>query len=91
MQDDVLMYSLTPRETLEFAANMRIPDDSGISKSQRVEEIIRELNLASCQNTRIGAPGLVRGISGGERKRVAIGSEIINNPSLLFVDEPTRY
>ena len=41
-----------------------------------------------CQNTIIGG-ALVRGISGGERKRVCIGNEILLNPSLLFLDEPT--
>lgn len=42
----------------------------------------------SCQDTMIGG-SFVRGISGGERKRVCIGNEIIINPSLLFLDEPT--
>lgn len=41
-----------------------------------------------CQDTMIGGT-FVRGISGGERKRVCIGNEIIINPSLLFLDEPT--
>ena len=69
---------------------MRIPKTATHEqKAARVEEIIKELNLRNCQNTRVGAPGVKRGISGGERKRVAIGTEIVNNPSLLFVDEPT--
>lgn len=42
----------------------------------------------SCQDIVIGGK-LVRGISGGERKRVCIGNEILLNPSLLFLDEPT--
>lgn len=42
----------------------------------------------SCQDTMIGG-SFVRGVSGGERKRVCIGNEIIINPSLLFLDEPT--
>ncbi|XP_028055889.1 ABC transporter G family member 22-like isoform X2 [Camellia sinensis] len=41
-----------------------------------------------CQDTMIGS-SFVRGVSGGERKRVCIGNEIIINPSLLFLDEPT--
>jgi len=41
-----------------------------------------------CQDTIIGG-SYVRGVSGGERKRVCIGNEIIINPSLLFLDEPT--
>nr|GMD91111.1 ABC transporter G family member 22-like isoform X1 [Ipomoea batatas] len=50
--------------------------------------VICELGLERCQNTIIGG-ALIRGISGGERKRVCIGNEILLNPSLLFLDEPT--
>lgn len=57
-------------------------------KLQRVEEVISELNLNSCANTKIGN-ALVRGISGGERKRTSIGVELIKDPSVLFLDEPT--
>jgi ATP-binding cassette subfamily G (WHITE) protein 2 len=85
MQDDVLMKTQTPREILQFAANLRIPNTvSPKEKEDRVNTILKELNLVNCQHTQVGAPGLKRGISGGERKRVAIGAEIINNPSLLF-------
>ena len=53
--------------------------------------MLEELNLIKCQNTPIGSPGIKKGVSGGERKRTSIGNELIDNPSLLFVDEPTRY
>ena len=46
------------------------------------------MNMRRCQDTMIGG-SFVRGVSGGERKRVCIGNEIIINPSLLFLDEPT--
>ena len=57
-------------------------------KLQRVDQIIQELRLIKCQNTKIGGP-LVKGISGGERKRTSIGVELITDPSLIFLDEPT--
>ncbi|MBM4179763.1 MAG: ATP-binding cassette domain-containing protein [Ignavibacteria bacterium] len=50
--------------------------------------MINKLKLHKCQNTRIGGP-LVKGVSGGERKRTSIGVELITDPSLIFLDEPT--
>ncbi|CAL5423761.1 unnamed protein product [Camellia sinensis] len=57
-------------------------------KEKRAIDVIDELGLERCQDTMIGS-SFVRGVSGGERKRVCIGNEIIINPSLLFLDEPT--
>jgi len=54
----------------------------------RVENIIQELRLTKCENTKIGGP-LVKGVSGGERKRTSIGVELITDPYLVFLDEPT--
>lgn len=44
---------------------------------QRVDDVITELNLTSCQDTLIGTPGLIPGISGGERKRLGFASEVL--------------
>ncbi|XP_074351255.1 ABC transporter G family member 22-like isoform X2 [Apium graveolens] len=88
-QDDVLFPHLTVRETLTYAALLRLPKTlSKQEKEQRAADVIYELGLERCQDTMIGG-SFVRGISGGERKRVCIGNEIIINPSLLFLDEPT--
>ncbi|KAI9166025.1 hypothetical protein LWI28_024853 [Acer negundo] len=57
-------------------------------KKQRVEKLIDQLGLTSARNTFIGDEG-TRGVSGGERRRVSIGVDIIHGPSLLFLDEPT--
>lgn len=54
----------------------------------RVEELISTLKLTKCQNTKIGGP-LIKGVSGGERKRTSIGVELITDPNLIFLDEPT--
>ena len=53
-----------------------------------VENLIESLGLQKAANTKIGG-SLVKGISGGERKRTSIGVELITNPSLIFLDEPT--
>ncbi|KAK3028855.1 hypothetical protein RJ639_038540 [Escallonia herrerae] len=89
LQDDVVFPHLTVKETLTYAALLRLPSTlSKEEKKERAMHVIGELGLERCQNTIIGGP-LVRGVSGGERKRVCIGNEILLNPSLLFLDEPT--
>ncbi|KAK6157720.1 hypothetical protein DH2020_011968 [Rehmannia glutinosa] len=88
-QDDVLYPHLTVLETLTYTALLKLP--STLSKKEKMDQaemIIVELGLTRCRNSVIGGP-LLRGISGGERKRVSIGQEMLVNPSLLLVDEPT--
>lgn len=88
-QDDVLFPNLTVRETLTYAALLRLPSTlTKQQKEERAREVVYELGLERCQDTIIGG-AFVRGISGGERKRVCIGHEILTDPSLLFLDEPT--
>lgn len=48
-----------------------------------------QLSLTKCQNTPIGIPGRIKGISGGERKRLSFAAEVLTNPHLMFCDEPT--
>jgi ABC-type multidrug transport system ATPase subunit len=54
----------------------------------RVNNLLEVMKLESCQNTFVGNE-LIKGISGGERKRASIGYELITNPRLLILDEPT--
>ncbi|XWS09622.1 hypothetical protein CRYUN_Cryun39dG0005500 [Craigia yunnanensis] len=87
-QDDMLLPQLTVEETLVFSAFVRLPSDmSQQQKYAKVEMIMKGLGLERCRHTRIG--GLVKGISGGERKRTSIGYQILVDPSLLLLDEPT--
>ncbi|KAJ4904593.1 ABC-2 type transporter family protein [Raphanus sativus] len=88
-QDDVLFPHLTVKETLTYTALLRLPKTlTKLQKEQRAVSVIQELGLERCQDTMIGG-SFVRGVSGGEKKRVCIGNEIMTNPSLLFLDEPT--
>lgn len=48
-----------------------------------------QLSLTKCQNTIIGVPGRMKGLSGGERKRLSFASEALTDPPLLLCDEPT--
>uniref|UniRef100_A0A7N1A4L7 ABC transporter domain-containing protein n=1 Tax=Kalanchoe fedtschenkoi TaxID=63787 RepID=A0A7N1A4L7_KALFE len=88
-QDDVLFPHLTVKETLTYSARLRLSKTmTKQEKEKRASDVIYELGLERCQDTMIGG-SFVRGVSGGERKRVCIGNEILINPSLLFLDEPT--
>jgi ATP-binding cassette, subfamily G (WHITE), eye pigment precursor transporter len=58
-------------------------------KINRVNEVLREFNLTNRSNVAIGIPGRLKGISGGEKRRLAFASEILTDPALLFCDEPT--
>ena len=82
-----MFQTMTVRECLEFAAKLKYKGTYA-EKMQRVEDIVTELRLNKCQNTKIGGP-LVKGVSGGERKRTSIGVELITDPTLIFLDEPT--
>ena len=71
------------------AARFRLPrDTSPEAKQERVDALIQELGLIKAKDTKIGDEKY-RGVSGGERKRTNIGVELIKDPSLLFLDEPT--
>ncbi|XP_064613725.1 protein white-like [Liolophura sinensis] len=66
--------------------------DKHVTKNQRlarVEKVINEMGLSKCADTLIGTPGRIKGISGGEMKRLSFASEILTNPALMFCDEPT--
>lgn len=89
-QEDNLIPTLSPWEILLFTANMRLPKSlSSAEKEQRVTDLLHELGLTHVKDTLVGTPGVSRGLSGGERKRVNIAGQLISSPSILFLDEPT--
>lgn len=89
-QQDLFIGTLTVKEHLTFQALLRMGKQyTTEQKKQRVKEVMNQLGLMKCSNTIIGVPGRIKGISGGENKRLSFASEIITNPNLLFVDEPT--
>ena len=67
---------------------MRTNCENDIELYDRVEEIIERLGLEECAETFFGG-SLIKGLSGGEKKRTCIGYELITNPSCLILDEPT--
>ncbi|XP_066548882.1 broad substrate specificity ATP-binding cassette transporter ABCG2-like isoform X2 [Amia ocellicauda] len=89
VQDDVVMGNLTVRENLLFSAALRLPTSISFKdKEERVANVISELGLTRVADSRVGTH-LIRGVSGGERKRTSIGMELITEPPVLFLDEPT--
>ena len=83
-QDDIIMGTLTVRENLQFAANMRLRNCSKEEKLERVNEIIQDLGLDKCQHTKVGTV-MIQGVSGGEKKRCNIGIELVTKPQVLFL------
>ncbi|KAL9377761.1 hypothetical protein Peur_029096 [Populus x canadensis] len=86
-QKDTLFPLLTVEETLMFSAKLRLrlPQDQ---LSSEVKFLMHELGLDHVAMTRVG-DDRVRGISGGERRRVSIGVDVIHDPEVLILDEPT--
>ena len=88
-QDDTLQSTSTPREAIRFSAKLRLPKGTSDEQLDELTEImLEELGLADCGDTLIGGP-LVKGISGGERKRTSVGVELVVKPSTVLLDEPT--
>ncbi|KAL3996597.1 un [Sarotherodon galilaeus] len=89
VQEDVVMGTLTVRENLRFSAALRLHVSvPQVEKEARVSHLIKELGLTEVADSKVGTQ-MTRGISGGERKRTNIGMELIIDPAVLFLDEPT--
>ncbi|KAE8148190.1 P-loop containing nucleoside triphosphate hydrolase protein [Aspergillus avenaceus] len=87
--DDALMPSLTVRESLRFAAGLRLPQwMSREEKTHRAEEVLLKMGLKECADNLIGNE-LIKGISGGEKRRVTIAIQVLTDPKVLLLDEPT--
>ncbi|CAL8086226.1 unnamed protein product [Calicophoron daubneyi] len=89
VQDNIAINTLTVRENIAFSAALRVP--SGVTAGERkakVASVIEELGLDAVADRLLGTE-YVRGISGGERKRTCIGIELVKDPAVLFLDEPT--
>jgi ABC-type multidrug transport system ATPase subunit len=88
-QDDSLQVTATPREAIKFSAKMRLPrsmTEEGLNNL--TETMLEELGLTDCADVLVGG-ALLKGISGGQRKRTSVGVELVAHPALVFLDEPT--
>jgi ABC-type multidrug transport system ATPase subunit len=89
VQDDLFYETLTVREHLVFQGLLRLGGvDSRDEVELRVDKTMREFGLMKVASSLVGGVR-VRGISGGERKRLSLASEVLGDPVIFFVDEPT--
>lgn len=84
LQDDIMDVTLTPRQLFTFYVKLRGIRDV----KKKVDDVIILMCLERCADTIVG-DAFRRGISGGEKKRTSIAIELISDPNLLFLDEPT--
>jgi ABC-type multidrug transport system ATPase subunit len=88
-QEDALMGALTVRETLYFAAQLSLPRSVGKEeRKHRIEALLSSFGLQRQAQVLVGTP-IRKGISGGQKRRVSVASQLITSPKILFLDEPT--
>ncbi|XP_076915722.1 ABC transporter G family member 1-like [Bidens hawaiensis] len=88
-QEKALTWTLTVKETLYYSAELQLPKSMPRSqKRERADKIIKDMGLQDSMNTRIGGWG-IKGLSGGQKRRLSVCIELLTHPKLLLLDEPT--
>lgn len=88
-QEDLFFSQLTVRETLSLATELQLPEILSVEeRDEYVNSLLFKLGLVSCADSNVG-DAKVRGISGGEKKRLSLACELIASPSVIYADEPT--
>ncbi|XP_041985675.1 ATP-binding cassette sub-family G member 4-like [Aricia agestis] len=82
-QDDNMRSYLTLYEAMHFAAALKLPHLTTMERHRKIIDILIDLNIYQSQRTLIGK------LSGGEKRRLAVSLELLSDPALMFIDEPT--
>ena len=87
IQSDILPGMLTVRECLEFQSKLRV--SGATAQAERVDMVLTQMMLQRQQTTLVVGSSFRSGISGGEKRRVSVAIELLSEPAVLFLDEPT--
>ncbi len=82
-QDDIVHNDLTVEQSLWYSSKLRLTESDNIYIENKIEEVLDIFNLKDIRKSKVGD------VSGGQRKRLAIAIEILTDPLILFLDEPT--
>lgn len=87
-QDDLLIETLSVEQNLRYALGIKAPGLPKAEADRRVEQILHTLGLHERRRLQVGSPTR-KTLSGGQRKRLNIGLELLTSPDLFLLDEPT--
>jgi ABC-type multidrug transport system ATPase subunit/pSer/pThr/pTyr-binding forkhead associated (FHA) protein len=82
-QDDIVHQQLTVNQSLFYTAKLRLENISDLDIDNKINEVLTDLNILDKKNN------LISNLSGGQRKRVSIAVELMTDPLIMFLDEPT--
>ncbi|KAI9337277.1 P-loop containing nucleoside triphosphate hydrolase protein [Obelidium mucronatum] len=87
-QDDSLIGCFTVRETVRWAVELNLPTYGKKEREEKVNELLAQFGLMKCADHVVG-DAILRGISGGEKRRLSIAIQLVKEPKVIFLDEPT--